>query len=385
MAERDGSPPPSYSEVVKGERRPSEELEEVIRVLEGMGSVTLKEEIEDNVFPGLDEASVWTTKVAEGKEPEKEKEKGGKKKNKERRERRKESMSTISIEEILAADLSLNEADISNLRNENDLTAKWVEEHSIMEMIGERREEPEGMKEEPDASANLLETTEVTEEGAKQEEGEIQGGEAARRWNWSTGRSPGENRRSANRNLARRGGMKARSTSRGTKEGRIEKKVKIEPATGAKRKRSAGGASGTSQPTRRSKIAIRKSCAEMAEERGRRRSNTWSPRRESTRTMRIARSMTRSPEPRSPKSERDPIPLPGRWRPVGGRRPTPHPDRAGLDVSLSLLEGAREGDTTVTSSQLPDLVDLPPSPEEGLLEPRYGDPLLPRGKLLMIN
>ena len=167
--------------------------------------------------------------------------------------------------------------------------------------------------------------------------------------------------------------------------------VKIEPVTGAKRKRSTGGASGSSQPTRptrRSKMAVRMSCAELAEDRGRRRSNTWSPRRESTRTLREARSATRSPAPRSPRSERDPAP--SRWRPVGTRRPTPHPENRGAGQAGAALwdpveppfleESAMAGDTTVTSSQLPDLVEMTPSPLEGLPEPRARNPPLPRGK-----
>ena len=219
MSGRDRTPPPSYAEVVKGERRPSEELEETIRRLEEMDNIRRGSRLEDDVFPELGEASVWVTSAAEGKEPEKEK--GERRKNRKERRRTESRISESMIpgEGRLVIDLSSDEADISNLRNETDDTAKWVEEHSLLEMIGAEREEPEGMKEEQDVSANLLEAVSTADKKEEQGAEETPEG-AAGRWRWSTGRSPRDS------STARRGGMKARSTSRGTRGGRIEKQVK---------------------------------------------------------------------------------------------------------------------------------------------------------------
>ena len=181
MAERDQTPPPSYAEVVKGERRPSEELEEEIRrIVEGFQGEEDTMPREDNevfheVFPELVEGiselnpnNVWVTEAAEGKEPEKEKERREGKETEERKRRVRNLLkmspetpeSPIQPSPILASpnrtkrnlivDLSSDEADTSNLRNEASTsmtsTEMWVEEHGLRQT--EERGEPEGKKEE---------------------------------------------------------------------------------------------------------------------------------------------------------------------------------------------------------------------------------------------
>ena len=94
-------------------------------------------------------------------------------------------------------------------------------------------------------------------EDKNNEEEERRRRELEEQWPWGTGRAT-DNPRGV-RNLARRGGVRANLARGG---GGVTKKIKVEPATGTKRKRSLGGATPTGNPPPRVRLAMRRTCGE---------------------------------------------------------------------------------------------------------------------------
>ena len=104
----------------------------------------------------------------------------------------------------------------------------------------------------------LQEREEERKQGAEEDEGkQAEKKEGDEQWPWSTGREPILQNNRGIRNLARRGGARANPTRA---EGGITKKIKVEPSTGMKRKRSLRATSPARNPPPRVRLAMRRTC-----------------------------------------------------------------------------------------------------------------------------